>query len=313
MAELSEADRALAELLACLGTLGYDFVAPTPATHARIVARPGKDSAEDLRDVFGWSLRFRPELLPDDLRALLESGGALVMEGDWRRSLVRASRVGGLLFLHGAYPTDQADSVFLGPDTYRFADFVAAELARIGAVTRIVDMGAGAGAGGILAGRARPGATVTLVDSNEKALRLARINAAAAGIAVETIVADRLEAVPGAIDLVIANPPYMMDAGGPVYRDGGAMHGAGLSHAWALAAARRLAPGGHMLLYTGSAIVRGEDELRAALERDLPRLGCTLSYREIDPDVFGEQLALPAYRDVERIAAIGAVIARAGG
>jgi hypothetical protein len=66
-----------------------------------------------------------------------------------------------------------------------------------------------------------------------------------------------------------------------------------------------------VLLYTGSAIVEGRDGLRAALERALPPLGCTLGWREIDPDIFGEQLALPAYRSVERIAAIGAVISRA--
>ena len=39
--------------------------------------------------------------------------------------------------------------------------------------------------------------------------------------------------------------------------------------------------------------------------------GCTMAYREIDPDVFGEELERPAYRDVERIAAIGAVFRRA--
>jgi hypothetical protein len=65
-----------------------------------------------------------------------------------------------------------------------------------------------------------------------------------------------------------------------------------------------------MLLYTGSAIVAGRDGLRAALERDLAPLGCGLDYEEIDPDIFGEQLDLHAYRDVERIAAIGAIVSR---
>jgi methylase of polypeptide subunit release factors len=171
-------------------------------------------------------------------------------------------------------------------------------------------MGAGAGVGGIVAARLLPGAGVTLVDANPEALRLARINAAAAGVAVELIRGDSLDDVPGEIDLVIANPPFIVDAGGPAYRDGGAMLGAGLSHDWALAAARRLAPGGRMLLYTGSAIVAGRDGLREALERDLAPLGCGLDYEDIDPDIFGEQLDLPAYRDVERIAAVGAVVSR---
>ena len=73
------------------------------------------------------------------------------------------------------------------------------------------------------------------------------------------------------------------------------MHGAALSLDWALAAARRLAPGGRMLLYTGSAIVDGEDRLEAALRARLPA-GCTLRYAELDPDIFGEQLDEPGYR-----------------
>ena len=307
---LNPADLALVELLGRLDALGYDFVTPTPATHERILKRPGMEEAKSLRDIFGWSLPFSRALLPPDLRLLLERGGALAISGHYCRSRVRVSRISGLLFLHGAYPTDRPDSVFLGPDTGRFVDFVAAELARIGAARRIVDMGAGAGAGGIVAGRARPGAAVLLVDTNEEALRLARINARAAGIAVEAVPGDSLDAVPGPLELVIANPPFMIDEGGPAYRDGGAMLGAGLSHLWALAAARRLEPGGHMFLYTGSAIVAGRDALRDALERALPRLGCRLRYREIDPDIFGEQLDLPAYRTVERIAAVGAIISR---
>ena len=38
--------------------------------------------------------------------------------------------------------------------------------------------------------------------------------------------------------------------------------------------------------------------------------GCSLHYEEIDPDIFGEQLDQPAYRDVERIAAVMAVLSK---
>jgi hypothetical protein len=101
-----------------------------------------------------------------------------------------------------------------------------------------------------------------------------------------------------------------MDEGDRTYRHGGDLHGARLSLDWTLAAARRLEPGGRMLLYTGSAIVGGRDALRETLERTLPDLGCTLRYREIDPDVFGEELEKPAYAEVERIAVVGAVVAK---
>ena len=50
---------------------------------------------------------------------------------------------------------------------------------------------------------------------------------------------------------------------------------------------------------------------RAAFLETAADAGCALRYREIDPDVFGEQLDLPGYEDVERIAAVGAVLSRA--
>jgi len=302
---VTEADGALAELLRRLQALDYDFVTVTPATHARIVARPDKRQARTLRDIFGWSLPFAQATLPAHLFLLLERSGALGEDGDGYRSRVRVSRVGAHLFLHSAYPTDEGNAVFLGPDTCRFVRFLAAELAGRGPVARLVDMGAGSGAGAICAAAWLPGARLTLVDSNPEALRLARINAQAAGVAVETVEGASLDAVEGAFDLLIANPPYIADADGPAYRDGGGMNGAELALEWALAAARR---GSDVLLYTGSAIVDGEDALRTALERALPALGGALRYQELDPDLFGEELEKPVYRNVERIAAVGAVI-----
>ena len=65
-----------------------------------------------------------------------------------------------------------------------------------------------------------------------------------------------------------------------------------------------------MLLYTASGIVDGVDALKAELSRQLAELGCTCRYREIDPDIFGEQLDEPGYVEVERIAAVGVVITR---
>lgn len=304
---MNAGDGALADLLRRLKALDYDFVTVTPATHARIVARPDKKRARNLRDIFGWSLPFERETLPADLFALLERAGAVEQAEGGHRSRLRVSRVGAHLFLHSAYPTESRDAVFLGPDTSRFVRFVAAALARRRApVARLVDMGAGSGAGAICAAALLPGARLILVDSNPEALRLARINAQAAGVAVETVEAGSVEAVESGFDLLIANPPYLMDAGSRAYRDGGGMNGAEIALEWALAGARR----GDVLLYTGAAIVDGEDALRAALEAALPALGCNLLYEELDPDLFGEELDSPAYRGVERIAAVGAVITR---
>src|SRR5215212_6257343 len=81
------------------------------------------------------------------------------------RSLVRIASLDEYLFLHSSYPTGSADAVFLGPDTYRFIRFVSANLPELDPGW-IVDMGAGSGAGGIIAGAQIPSARVTLVDIN---------------------------------------------------------------------------------------------------------------------------------------------------
>jgi methylase of polypeptide subunit release factors len=303
-------EEAALRLLQELDGLGYDFTAVTPETHKRVVARPGKAEAGDLRDVFGWSRPFDEKLLPGELLAALREAGLVEAAGSLSKSKVRVSTVAGRLFLHSAFPTEEDDSVFLGPDTIRFADFLAAELDGSEPVRRIVDIGAGAGVGGIVAAGLLPDAAVELLDLNEKALAFARVNAAHAGVEAETLVSDGVAAAAPGFDLAIANPPYIIDEDGPAYRAGGGMHGAEVSLEWALAAAEKLAPGGRLLLYTGSAIVAGRDALLEALTEGLPERGCTFSYRELDPDVFGEELEKPAYRDVERIAAVGAVVVK---
>jgi hypothetical protein len=101
-----------------------------------------------------------------------------------------------------------------------------------------------------------------------------------------------------------------VDDDGRAYRDGGDLHGGRLSLEMAEAALERLNPGGRLLLYTGAAVVDGANPFLTELERLCADRGCTLSARELDPDVFGEELSRPAYADVDRIALIGAVAVR---
>jgi methylase of polypeptide subunit release factors len=310
-AALTSDEAAALALLQALDARGYDFVTITPESHRRVVARPTMRVARDLRGVFGWSLPFDQALLGDALFALMRDGRLLQETAAGWKSKVRVSRVHGGLFLHSAFPTDKEDSVFLGPDSMRFADFIVDQLRRGPPVRRLVDIGAGAGVGGIVAGLALSGAAVELADINRAALSHARVNAAFAGLSVATVESDGVDAVAAGFDLAIANPPFIFEEGAPAYRRGGGMHGGELSRDWALAAAAKLAPAGRLLLYTGSAIVDGGDPLREALEAKLPDLGCTLDWRELDPDIFGEELGKPAYADVDRIAAIGAVVAKA--
>lgn len=291
-------------LLRALQAHSYSFITPTPATHARVLARR-QAQARDLRDVFGWSLPFAADAIPYQILDLMRRAHALDQRGDLFVSRFRVSVLGPDLVLHSPYPTTQHDSVFFGPDSYRFAAFLRAELMQFRGVGHLIDVGAGAGAGALAALRSADIAHVTLTDINPAALELAQPNLAAAGRAeaADFLVCNTLNAVTRPADIIIANPPYIIDDAHRAYRDGGAMHGAEVSLAWAKAAAEKLASRGALLLYTGSAIVGGEDRFKAALHAALPDFD--IAYRELDPDVFGEELDRPAYADVDRIAVVG--------
>ena len=301
---------ALVELLHYLSKGGYRFVAVTPATHARILDRPF-DGKPSLRDIFGWNRPFSESDIDETLLALLQEARAV--ENDCAGKLRSGIRVASLedrLFVHSAYPTDQADAVFFGPDTYRFWRFVASEVSGCARPEHVVDMGAGSGAGGILASRLLGDVRTTLVDVNEKALAFARANAATAGATVECVQSDE---IPDGADLVIANPPYLMDQASRTYRDGGALLGGAISCAWVEQALQRMRPGGVMLMYTGAAFADGSAPLLDAVIALCRDLGAAIRIDEIDPDVFGEELDCQSYSKVERIAAIGVRIEKAGG
>lgn len=299
----TSADTALLQLALAVCETGYSFVTPTPATIARVNARSGAEWANDLRDVFGWSRPFRPGLVPAGLLALMRHAGVLDEGPHGARSLVRLSSLHGETFVHSAYPTTTANAVFFGPDTYRFADAILAQPWPDGR-RRVVDIGCGAGPGAILLARAHPQAEVWAVDINDAALRLTRINAALAGVAVRPVASDLLTATDGAFDLIVANPPYLIDPAERAYRHGGGPLGAGLSLRILDTALDRLTPGGTLLLYTGAAVMEGVDRLHAAVTARLARTEATWSYRELDPDVFGEELDGGAYAAADRIAAV---------
>jgi methylase of polypeptide subunit release factors len=298
---------ALLRLLEALDGAGYEFVPVTPATHRIVLRRSDRQRARNIRDVFGWSLPFERRLLPPEMVEALEAAGmAGASEGALLKSRVRVGRICGKLILHSAFPTDQEDAVFFSPDTHRFVAFLQEEL-RGGAARHLVDIGAGPGTGALCAAGLVPGARLTLCDINPLALQFALINARHAQIPVELLCGGIETMAPG-FDLAIANPPFMIDESGRTYRDGGDLHGGELSVEWAEAALAKVAPGGRLLLYTGAAIVEGRDQIREKLQELAERLGCEMRYREIDPDIYGEELAKPAYANVERIAAIGAVM-----
>ena len=283
-------DAALVNLGRELLARNYHFTAITPASHLRVISR-AQSTAPALQRVFGWSLPFRAGELPEKVFQLLEKAGEVETDGDLIRSKVRFSSLAEQLFVHSAFPTEAPDSVFFGPDTYRFVRVLRHAMANIdcGAAFTVIDVGCGSGAGGICAaallrGRAEP--DVILSDINPKAVRYSRINASLNGIGgVRAVLSDVLQNINESGNIIISNPPYLTDRSRRLYRHGGGEVGFDLSIRIVQESLNRLRPGGRLVLYTGSAIVNGEDAFFAALRPHLEASNCTFFYEEIDPDV----------------------------
>jgi SAM-dependent methyltransferase len=290
----------------------YRFVTVTPATHRRVNRRAENAWAHDLRGVLGWSRPYRGGVLPDEIEALLLDAGLceeIEQDGEpGRRARVRASTIGRQLYFHSAWPTDAAAAVFFGPDTYRYVAALRRSLSSAllrRPVRRAVDVGCGAGPGAIELALCCPDATIYGADINGDALALTGINAELNG--VSSLIPCRsnlLNGVDGRFDVVTSNPPYILDADELPYRHGGGEHGAELSIQIVKAGLARLHPGGSLLLYTGVAIVNGEDRFLSAIRPLLEEACEEWHYEELDPDIFGGQLDCDGYERVERIAAV---------
>jgi len=299
-------DTGLTALISFLKEEKYEFITPTPATHSRNNHRPEHEHTQSLADAFGWSRPFPCSLLPKPLfRLLMDTSILFECAAGWKSS-VRASTLDGDVFLHSAFPTVSANSVFFGPDTYRFARAIKHNLLyeprQLG---RALDLGCGSGAGGVIVAKNALCRELVVTDINDAALQMARLNAAAAGLAnVNTLHSDLFANVHGEFDMIVANPPYLNDPLQRAYRHGGGELGSGLSLRIAQSAKTRLSPGGTLLLYSGSPIVGGVDRLLRAVEQDFAGCDMRWTYEEIDPDVFGEELETAAYSNVDRIAAV---------
>lgn len=297
---------ALYELGQALQRAGYRFTTVTPATHRRVNDRPGNERASDLRGVFGWSRPFAPGAVPDEILALMRRAGVVrEVEDGLLCARVRASTIGKRLYFHSAFPTREEDAVFFGPDTYRYIAALERAMDGMTPPLRAVDIGAGSGAGAIEVACRFPDCEAVGADINDYALELAAVNARLAGAAkVQTSHSDLLKDLHGGFDLVLSNPPYILDPRQLRYRHGGDMRGAGLSVSIVEAALARLNPGGTLLLYTGIAIVDGRDEFLETVRLKLDARCGEWTYEELDPDIFGGQLDCAGYEEVERIAAV---------
>ena len=305
---LDAAEQALLKLGQALQENDYRFTTITPASHHRVNARDVVEGSSP-EDIFGWSRPFRRS---DTLRGLIEclaEAGELELAGSLLRSGVRFSTLGDQLFIHSAFPTQPTDAVFFGPDTYRFARIVRQSVETLKPRTRlrILDVGAGSGAGGLHAAallRDVP-PTLVLTDINRRALRCCRINAALNGVGgVRIVESDLFAAVDGVFDLIISNPPYLVDPlaaltgteAVPWVRVVAEDHRAGNRPA---RTGRASSP-----LYRFGGCGR-QGHVRELLCTRLAARDVRFDYEEIDPDVFGEESEHPPYDRVDRIAAVG--------
>jgi hypothetical protein len=280
----------------------YRFHAPTPATHRRVLKKDLSPSPA-LHRLFGWNVPVPVKDLPPELRSRVMDSPVVHVEEDRARSLYRASTLENLLFFHSSFPTEDARSVFFGPDTYRFAAYLKRQ---VSSARKIWDLGCGAGAGGIYLSKSRPSPEIYFSDVNPSALSLTEINAE-----INEITGFRLkecsflEQAPPDIDLVIANPPYIIDPTRRLYRHGGDLYGMAFSLKVVSSFLSHCRPQSRLLLYTGAVFVAGEDVFLKNLRPILAREKVSWTYSELDPDIFGEQLELPEYKEVERISAVG--------
>lgn len=294
-----------------LKRLNYTFTTITPESHRRVLAR-SVSAGETLRDLFGWNLECRIDAIPEGLLKQLESADLLEsVTPTTVKSRVRFSSLGQLIFVHSKFPTDEPNSVFFGPDSYRFSKFICAKKPES---RRVIDLGCGTGVGSIaLAAQLNQKPSLILSDSNESALECAEINLHINDDIVSTtecsvIKSHLLDDVPPGADLIIANPPFIIDHKARSYRDGGENYGAKVSVEMAKASFAYFANSPvrvdrRLLMYTGSSIVAGKDSFFDLLKPHLNQ--SSWSYEELDPDIFGEELSHDQYRDVDRIAAVG--------
>ena len=154
--------------------------------------------------------------------------------------------------------------------------------------------------------RCLPGeAEILLTDINRKALVFSAVNAAINDVAcAKVLYSDILDELEGEADLIVANPPYLVDEERRLYRHGGGDLGVTVAARIVAEGLARLTPGGRLILYTGTPVIAGADPFFDSIE-PLLKLYCSqFRYEEVDPDVFGEELEKPCYANVDRIAVV---------
>ena len=97
------------------------------------------------------------------------------------------------------------------PETELLVELALARLKGLEA-PRVVDVGTGSGCIALSLARERPDAVITAVDASQGALAVAQKNAQTHDLKVEFRQSNLLSAVPGPLEMVVSNPPYIASA-----------------------------------------------------------------------------------------------------
>jgi release factor glutamine methyltransferase len=147
---------------------------------------------------------------------------------------------------------------------------------------RVVDVGTGTGAIAVAIAEAAPNARVYATDTSPYAVELARTNVRRHGLSERVTVrhGDLLDPVPGPIDLVVANLPYLAAADAGLYPDlAGEPASAVFAPGDGLGPYRRLlAACAERLDDDGSVIIQLHRQALEATVAELPTLQASLDY-----------------------------------
>ncbi|MHB8771439.1 MAG: peptide chain release factor N(5)-glutamine methyltransferase [Syntrophales bacterium] len=108
------------------------------------------------------------------------------------------------------------------PETECLIEEVLDRPAPAGDSPRIIDIGTGSGAIGVVLATEIPAAKVAATDVSAAALEVARRNALRHGVAdrMELFAGDLFAASPGTFDIICSNPPYIPDGAYPLLAEG---------------------------------------------------------------------------------------------
>lgn len=168
--------------------------------------------------------------------------------------------------------------------------------------------------------RAYPQAQALGLDLNPRALSMGGVNAQLAGSTVSFYESDLYAAVPTnllstGIDIIVSNPPYIASSTNgedlPIYADGGAEFGLGLSLRIVEEGMKILSSSGVIVVYTGVAISVKDPGRDAFLEKlKTVEDAEVVEYTILHPDMWPEEIGKGAYADVGRIQVVGTVLRR---